>query len=138
MWFLPVARQVTIVTDQRCLIFKMVVGMILMGIVSKIGIMLRTFHAILTPVMDGIMIYLVILLLVQRNLKCGINTTAVLRKPGRTAGMGAVMGARRLAVARLTAGRAVHPAVPARIAGRGTAAGDIAVRAMPGRLWLRP
>ena len=33
--------------------------------------------------------------------------------------------------------RAVHPAVPARTAGRGTAATGRAVLPMPGRLWLR-
>jgi len=76
-------------------------------------------------------------LLVMKQPLAGGKVIAVLRKPGRTAGMGAVMGARRLAVARLTAAHAVRPAVPARTAGRGTAAGDIAVLPMPGRLWLR-
>jgi len=77
-------------------------------------------------------------LLVMKQPLAGGKVIAVLRKPGRTAGMGAVMGARRVRAARLTAGRAVRRFAIARTAGRGTAAGDIAVRAMPGRLWLRP
>ena len=72
-------------------------------------------------------------LLVMKQPLAGGKVIAVLRKPGRTAGMGAVMGARRVQAVRGIAGRAVHPVAAGRIAGRGMAAAGRVLRAMPER-----